>query len=356
MPVTVVVGGQYGSEGKGKVAHWLARQHQPRYAIRVGGPNSGHTVVDTGRRIVLRHLPTPILHDEVIGIVPAGAYLDLDLLLREIEDTGLTKDRLLIHPSAVVLDESMRAEERAAGLLEEIASTGQGVGGAVAQRAMRRSSISFARTIDRLREFVCPDLDHLLAVALKDGQRVMIEGTQGFGLSLLYGNYPYTTSRETTAAGALSEAGLSPRDVDCIALVIRTFPIRVSGNSGPLPLETTWETIGRSCAANIDLTEYTTVTGRPRRVAKFHDGVVSRAIRTNRPDLIFLNHVDYFDYTIHEDSIVTPLAARNIAQIESQLGMNVDYVGTGPSCIIDRPVHGWYIRKVPPQDEPESPT
>ena len=158
MPVTVVVGGQFGSEGKGKVAHWLARLQRPRYAVRVGGPNSGHTVVENGRRVVLRHLPTPNLTNDVIGIVPAGAYLDLDILLREIEETGLTRDRLLIHPSAVVLDDSMRADERAAGLLEGIASTGQGVGGAVAQRTMRRSSVTFAGTIDRLREYGRTDL------------------------------------------------------------------------------------------------------------------------------------------------------------------------------------------------------
>ena len=120
MPVSIVVGGQYGSEGKGKVTHWLARKRQARYAIRVGGPNSGHTVVDKGRRTVLRALPTPTLIDGVIGVVPAGAYLDVDVLLREVEKTGLTKDRLLIHPWAVVIDDSMKEYERQAGLVERI--------------------------------------------------------------------------------------------------------------------------------------------------------------------------------------------------------------------------------------------
>lgn len=342
MPVTIVVGGQYGSEGKGKVAHWLASQQQPRYAVRVGGSNSGHTVVEDGRRIVLRHLPTPILSNDVVGIVPAGAYLDSDILLREVEEIGLTRDRLLIHPSAVVLDDSMRADERAAGLLEGIASTGQGVGGAVAQRAMRRPSITFAGTIARLREFIRPDLDHVLSVALEDGQRVMIEGTQGFGLSLLHGrHYPYSTSRDTTAAGALSEAGLSPRHVDCIALVLRSFPIRVHGNSGPLPLETTWDSIARNSGANVNLTELTTVTGRPRRVAQFHGEVVIHALRANSPNMIFLNHVDYFDYAIHESPTVSPRAAKYVALLETQIGQKIDYVGTGPSRIINRPLSGW---------------
>ena len=342
MPVSVVVGGQYGSEGKGKVTHWLARKQQARYAVRVGGPNSGHTVIEKGHPVVLRHLPTPALIDGVIGIVPAGAYLDVDVLLREVEERGLTKDQLLIHPSAVVIDDSMRADERKAGLIEGIASTGQGVGGAVAQRAMRRSSVTFAGNAKSLRGFIRTDLDRILAGALNQGERVIVEGTQGFGLSILQGgHYPYATSRDTTAAGALSESGLSPRDVDCVALTLRAFPIRVGGNSGPLPLETTWETITCDCGAVADLTELTTVTGRPRRVAEFHDEIVSRAIQANRPDLVFLNHVDYFDYTIHERPSISGLAACRVAELESRLGMKIDHVGSGPSHVIDRPAHGW---------------
>ena len=342
MPVSVVVGGQYGSEGKGKVTHWLARKQRAKYAIRVGGPNSGHTVVEYGRRVVLRHLPTPALIDGVIAVVPAGAYLDVDVLLREVEETGLTKDRLLIHPSAVVIDDTMRADERKAGLVEGIASTGQGVGGAVAQRAMRRSSVTFADGTKSLRGFVRANLDHILSSALARGERVIVEGTQGFGLSILHGgHYPYATSRDTTAAGALSEVGLSPRDVDCVALTLRTFPIRVGGNSGPMPLETNWKTIARDCGTGVDLTEFTTVTGRARRVAEFHEEVVLRAIRANRPDVVFLNHVDYFDYMIHEESNITLRAARRIYELESRLGLTIDHVGSGPSHTIVRPPYGW---------------
>ena len=344
MPVSIVVGGQYGSEGKGKVTHWLARKQQARYAIRVGGPNSGHTVVDKGRRTVFRTLPTPTLIDGVIGVVPAGAYLDVDVLLREVEETGLTKDRLLIHPSAVVIDDSMKEDERQAGLVEGIGSTGQGVGGAVAQRAMRRRSVTFAEDMEPLRGFVRADLDRILADALDRGERVIVEGTQGFGLSILHGgHYPYATSRDTTAAGALSEAGLSPRDVDCVALTLRAFPIRVGGNSGPLPLETTWKRIRRECGAGADLTELTTVTGRPRLVAKFHEEIVLRAIRTNRPDLVILNHVDYFDYAIHEKPSLTPQVVCRVSELESRLGLKIDHVGSGPGCVIDRPVYGWHI-------------
>ena len=345
MPITIVVGGQFGSEGKGKVAHWLAREQRVDYAIRVGGPNSGHTAVENGSPVILRHLPTPVLTGNVVGVIPSGAYVDTDVLLREIEEVGLRRDQLLIDPAAVVIDDSMRAEERAAGLIEAIASTGQGVGSALAKRTMRCLSVTFARDTTSLSGFVRLDLHRILADALARQKRVLVEGTQGFGLSILHGgHYPYVTSRDTTAAGALSEAGLSPRDVDCVALTLRAFPIRVGGNSGPLPLETNWEEVRDGSGANRDLTEFTTVTSRPRRVARFHEHIVLRAIAVNRPDLLFVNHVDYFDYSVHEQPCLTSRAAQEVYEMESRLGLKIDHVGVGPSKIIRRPVGGWLVR------------
>lgn len=342
MPVTIVVGGQYGSEGKGKVAHWLARDQGARYAVRVGGPNSGHTVVADGRRVVLRHLPTPVLGEGVTGIIPPGAYLDADVLLAEVEEVGIPADGLMIDPCAVVIDDSMKLREREERLIERVASTGQGVGSAVAERAMRRSSLKFARDVKPLRRHVRPDLDRVLHDALTCNERVVVEGTQGFGLSILHGgNYPFATSRDTTAAGALSEAGLSPRDVDCVALTLRAFPIRVEGNSGPLPMETTWEEVRHRSGANTPLTEFTTVTGRARRVARFDPAVVLRAIRANRPDMVFLNHADYFDYSVHEKLDLTRRLRHAVAEIEQHLGIHIDHLGTGPSSIVCRPTRGW---------------
>ena len=347
MPISIVIGGQFGSEGKGKVAYWLAQRQRATYAIRVGGPNSGHTVIDRGTRSVLRHLPTPVLLEKVVGVVPAGAYLNLDVVLQEIEETGVSSDRLLIHPAAVIIDESMRQAETSEDLVGRIASTGQGVGGAVAQRAMRRQSLRFADGEKALKPFINANLDCLLSSALDRGERVLIEGTQGFGLSIYHGNYPYTTSRDTTAAGALSEAGLSPRDVDCIALVIRAFPIRVSGSSGPLPRETSWREIQRQSGANIDLTERTTVTGRPRRVAEFDEDVVLRAIRANHPNLIVLNHVDYFDYSLHKGIEIGGTAGQAVFDLEKRLQVDIDFVGLAPGVLVERPEGGWSAQERP---------
>ncbi len=345
MPVTVVVGGQFGSEGKGKVAHWLAREQHVEYAIRVGGPNSGHTAVENGRRFALRQLPTPVLTGNVVGVIPAGAYVDTDVLLREVEEVGLHKDQLLIDANAVVIDDSMRAEEREVGLIETVGSTGQGIGSALARRTMRHPSITFAGDSPDLRSFVGTDSHQILAEALTRGLRVLVEGTQGFGLSVLHGgHYPYATSRDTTAAAALSEAGLSPLDVDYVALTLRTFPIRVAGNSGPLPLETSWHEVSRSSGGNKELTEYTTVTGRPRRVGRFHEDVVRRAMLLNRPNSLFLNHVDYFDTSVYEGRRLSDGAAREVHRLERRIGCEIDHVGVGPSGIISRPAVGWLSR------------
>src|SRR5438093_12382053 len=101
MPVTVVVGGQFGSEGKGKVAHWLSRTQGVHVAVRVGGPNAGHTAVnDAGEPLIFRHLPTAVLIPNVKCALGAGSLVDPEVLLSEVERHRLTPERLAIDPEA----------------------------------------------------------------------------------------------------------------------------------------------------------------------------------------------------------------------------------------------------------------
>ena len=107
MSVTIVVGGQFGSEGKGKVAHYYAAKQNCTVAVRVGGPNSGHTIVDEQGKIwVFRHLPTAAILPDTLNIIPAGAYLDVDILFQELADTGLSSDRLVIDRNAVIISKT----------------------------------------------------------------------------------------------------------------------------------------------------------------------------------------------------------------------------------------------------------
>lgn len=301
MPVSIVVGGQFGSEGKGKVSLELARMETERRVavVRVGGPNSGHTAFDrSGQRFALRQLPAGAVDRNVDVVFPAGSYIDVDVLLSEIEELDYPRDRIFVSPFANVITPEQKAWEVEAGLVSGIGSTGSGVGAAVMAQVAREASNFPLQRHDAAHygalEPFLRDTTLLMRGWLEADARIIIEGTQGFGLSLYDGGYwPKATSRATTAAAALAETGLSPMDVDNVVLVIRSYPIRVAGNSGPLPGETSWDAISASIDTEADLREFTTVTKKLRRVGLFDASVVKAAIACNNPNTIVLNHLDY---------------------------------------------------------------
>ncbi len=334
MPVTVIVGGQFGSEGKGKVAYFLAREMEATVAIRVGGPNSGHTVIDpNGQPVIFKQLPTAALLPNVICALPAGSYVQPDILLDEIRITGLTRSRLLIDPNAVIITERELAVERASELGVLIGSTKSGTGAAVLGRVQRSAGLKFARDEERLRAYV-QNVNPYIRDRLDKKERILIEGTQGFGLSVLHSpHYPYATSRDTTAAGFVMEAGLSPLDVDDVVVVIRAFPIRVPGNSGPLPNETSWAEVTRESNSRTPLSELTSVTRNERRIAKFDVNIVREAIAHNRPTKIVLNHLDYVDAECCNVNRLSSKAISFVKFIEAELGISIDYAGFNRSNI-----------------------
>lgn len=336
MPISIVVGGQFGSEGKGKVALEIARRSSGRVTtVRVGGPNSGHTAYDrTGKKWALRQMPAACVDLNVDVVFPAGSYLDVGVLIKEINELNYPIDRIFISHYANIITDEHKSWERDAELADAIGSTGSGVGAAVMAAAARNAANFPLKAVhaehhDRLQQFVC-DTSALLFSKLLDGRRVVIEGTQGFGLSLLEGGYwPKATARCTTAAGALAEAGLSPRFVDDVTMVLRSFPIRVAGDSGPLVGETTWHDIARLTERRDDLTEYTTVTHKKRRVGFFDSSLVKRAIESNSPSRIVLNHLDYIGCA---EDLSDPDASvsRFIRRIENEISRRIDWLGFSP--------------------------
>ncbi|MEI6827750.1 MAG: adenylosuccinate synthetase [Desulfuromonadales bacterium] len=330
MPVTVVVGGQFGGEGKGKVAHFLAREMGAKVAVRVGGSNSGHTVVDpSGTPLILRQLPTPSILPNVTCVLGAGSYIDVDILFDEIARTGLPADRLYIDPNAMVVTDDEINAEKTSSLRESIGSTQSGTGAAVIRRISRDGTARLAKDDERLKPFVHPVVPFMRDL-LSKGERIIIEGTQGFGLSLLHSPYyPYATSRDTSAAAFVSETGLSPRDVDDVVLVIRTYPIRVGGNSGPLPNEIDWNTVSIDSNSSTSILEFTSVTKTKRRVARFDSEVVINAINTNNPDRIILNHIDYIDNSFSGFEFISSKINAYVREVEGLINHKIDYVGTG---------------------------
>jgi len=344
MPITVVVGGQYGGEGKGKIVSYLSLEDDVDYVVRCGGPNSGHTVDFRGERYALRLLPAGFINTRTRLLLAAGTLINPDILLREIELCDVDPSRIGVDFNAGVITEEDAEYERCLQLKKKIGSTLSGTGAGVAKRALRDGSFRLARDTPELKRFLT-HVSSEINEALDRDLKVIIEGTQGFGLSLYHSDcYPFTTSRDTTASAFLSEVGVSPLQVDLVIMVIRTFPIRVCGNSGPLKNEMTWKEVEKISGYPYEPKEFTTVTKQIRRVALFDIDLVKKSAMVNRPTHIALNGVDYLDYA---NKGLTNLEAlmedtkRFIRWIEHEIKVEVYFVGTGPANeeIIDRRKH-----------------
>lgn len=340
MPVTVVVGGQYGSEGKGKICAHLAINGQADYMVRCGGPNSGHTVDKDGVVYELKQVPAGFLNPQTRLLIAAGAIINPRILLHEVELCGLDPARLGIDANAAVIEESDILAESSGDLRSRLGSTNQGVGAAVARRVARDPSVRLAKDVLELKNYIT-SVSAELAIAVHGDQRIVIEGTQGFGLSLYHTEeWPYCTCRDTNAHSFLGEVGLGVRDYDVI-MCLRTFPIRVAGNSGPLENEITWEELQRISGYPHPISELTTTTKRLRRVALFDDDVVNRAIAANCPSALALHGADYLD---HDNkgrknfSELSPTTQEWVHSLEQRTGVPVCFVGTGPTVadLIDR--------------------
>ena len=332
MPVTVVVGGQFGSEGKGKVCAHLALRGDADIMVRCGGPNSGHTVRMRDRVYRLRQIPAGFINPDTQLMIAPGGLVDPGIFLREVQECNLSEERISIDPNAGIIEEiDLRAEE-ALGIRDRLGSTLTGVGSATSRRALRDPAFLTAAGHPGLQPYVRPTRE-TLARTHRTGGKIVIEGTQGFGLSLYHADeWPFRTGRDTTAHSFLGEAGIGARDARVI-MAIRTNPIRVAGNSGPMPRETTWEAVRRESGYQEDLTEYTTATNRPRRVAWFDQEVVLRAVQANQPQEFFLHGADYLDVRNLGATQWEQLTLKSrafIRKLEERTGIPVSLVGTGP--------------------------
>ena len=332
MAVIIVVGGQYGSEGKGKVCAYLAETRRARIMVRCGGPNSGHTVMVNDQPIVLRQLPAGALTTNCRLLIPSGGCVLPSLLFQEIRENNIDASRVGVDPNTVVMDDLHMITEKESDLAKRIGSTLSGTGAAVAARVNRSANVKLAKDCSELADFIVNVAEEVDKARSID-ETVIIEGTQGFGLSVYHSPfYPFATSRDTTASGFASEVGISPLHIDEVVMVIRAFPIRVSGNSGPLANETTWGAVTQGAGAPVDIEEYTSVTKRLRRVGGFDAEIVRRALLANAPTAIVMNHLDYVDRTLcgkGDHDAITDRIHAFVARAEEDIGHTIDYLGTG---------------------------
>lgn len=348
--VDILIGAQYGSEGKGNLAFFLAREYD--LLVRVGGPNAGHKVP----------LPSPYVHRQLPSgtqanerahlLIGPGATIDPRVLFAEISDCGVDAARLSIDPQAMVIEPAdLEAEQK---LVTNIASTGKGGGSAASRRILGRSGeletpVRLARDIAELAPFVRPARD-ILEAAYRNGHKVLVEGTQGTALSLFHGEYPHVTSRDTTTSGTLAEAGIGPRRLRRVILVARTYPIRVKnpdeeGNtSGPMSQELEYEEITKRSGVPMEemvRTETSSVSHRKRRIAEFDWVLLRRSVELNGATDIALTFADYIDVKNQDAQRYDQLTGetiRFIEEVEQVSGVPVSLITTrfDARSVIDR--------------------
>jgi adenylosuccinate synthase len=333
--VDVVVGGQYGSEGKGHIVSYLAREYS--LLVRVGGPNAGHKIFLDEGPYTHHQLPSGTLRGNARLLIGPGAVLNVERLIKEIAECDVSNERLFIDPQAMVISNVDIKNE--VGLTKRISSTGQGVGYAAARRITDRGSkTKLARDIAELRPFTQRTAADVLEEVYCRGERTLLEGTQGLGLSLYHGEYPYVTSRDTSAAGALAEAGVSPSRVRKIVMTCRTYPIRVQnpegGTSGPLAQEVSWTEVSRRSGvkmSSLRKTERTSTTNRKRRVGEFDWQLLRDAVTINGPTDIALTFADYLSFKNEKArryEQLTPDTIRFVEEVERVAAAPVTLIST----------------------------
>jgi len=331
MTSTIVVGGFFGDEGKGKIISYLAMKDNPKIIVRGGaGPNAGHTIRDGDKIYKVRMLPSGFLNKNAKVMIGPGVVINPTVLLKEIHDFDAS-GRSFIDKHCGIIEESHLTRDSKGELKEKIGSTGSGTGPANADRAMR--VLKLAKDVDSLSSLIV-DVPAEINSALSLNQHVLVEGTQGTFLSLWHGTYPFVTSKDVTASGICADVGLGPKKVDEVIVVFKSYVTRVG--TGPLTKELTLAE-----AESKGWSEFGTVTGRQRRAADFDFDLARRAIMLNSATQIAITKLDViFPDCVGKTSFgeLSTDAQSFINNIEDKLHTPVTIIGTGPAVneIIDR--------------------
>jgi len=324
MSAMIVVGAQWGDEGKGKVIDVLSEHAD--FVIRYqGGANAGHTLVVKGEKTILHLIPSGILHPQTTCIIGAGCVIDIEVLIQEIKklkSQGLLQNpkQLLISDSATVIlpfHKILDSSREMALAKNKIGTTGKGIGPAYEDRASRKAilvadlfdtetlktklqhnliekNVLFEKLynqpavkvetvishvqslLEELLPYRCKDTGQVIARAISNRKRVLFEGAQGTMLDVLHGTYPYVTSSSTLAAAACTGTGIGPTSISKVLGITKAYTTRVG--SGPFPTELVND-IGEKLRQ--EGFEFGSTTGRPRRCGWIDLPAIKYAIRLN---------------------------------------------------------------------------
>jgi adenylosuccinate synthase len=341
MTTLAVIGAQYGSEGKGVIVHHLANDFQVH--VRVGGPQAGHSFMHDNVLYKMRAIPCGWTNLGATLVIGRGAIIDPDVLNEELamieQIDPLIWDRLFIDAGAWCVTRADRVTAKIGKVTARYGSTGEGVGQARIRRLERdlTNDMRFGTVAPSygLKRLIHDDTASMLNW-LRGSRSVLLEGTQGAGLSLIHGPWPYTTNHDTNAAQLAADCGLPPSAIDDVLLVMRTYPIRVAGNSGPLQREIDWEIL--SLRLGKEVREFTTVTNRQRRIGEWEDGVIRLARMVNGAQHAALTFADYLDPEVEGLTTLSPMVEAFIRNVEERHFLRIGLVGTGgPNfTVVDR--------------------
>ncbi|HJK00847.1 MAG TPA: adenylosuccinate synthetase [Methanocorpusculum sp.] len=331
MPSTIIVGGFFGDEGKGKIVANIAKQDKATIIARGGvGPNAGHTVEVGDKKYGVRMVPSGFIYPHAKLMIGSGVLVDPRVFSHELKVLGCRDRTFVDRRCGIIEEEHIDKDKHNDHLSKTVGSTGSGCGPANSDRVMRTARL--AKDVPELAPYII-DVAQNVNDAIDTGDSVIIEGTQGFGISLYYGNYPFVTSKDTSASQMAADVGIGPTKIDDVVVVFKAFPTRVG--EGPFPTELTHD---QSIAMGIQ--EFGTVTHRERRIGTW-DGTMARySAMINGCTVIAITGVDHIDknvFGIKEYSKLTPKVLTFLEQIESDTRCPVGIISTGPeqSQIID---------------------
>ena len=311
----VIIGAQWGDEGKGKIVDYLAED--AKYVVRYsGGPNAGHTIVVDGKQFALHQVPSGILYSDKKVYLGAGMVIDPEKLFKELDmlkENGINwEGRVFISDRAQLILPKYRQmdKDRDSQRKRPIGTTGSGIGIAYSEKSHRDGlRLADLDWEEKMSEFDGEDKEYLdkykdklieMRVDLTKvmwevrKENILFEGAQGAMLDIDSGTYPYVSSGASCAAGAATGCGIGPHDLDKILGVFKAYQTRV-GN-GPMPTEFNSESEGELCQYVRDTgREYGVTTGRARRCGYLDLVALRYACRTNSLDGLVLTHLDIYD-------------------------------------------------------------
>ncbi|TAJ45514.1 adenylosuccinate synthetase [Methanofollis fontis] len=331
MACTIIVGGFFGDEGKGKIVAHIAHLDHPSIISRGGvGPNAGHTVTVGDKNYGVRMIPSGFVYPDAKLCIGSGVLVDPRVFLREIEllDCG---DRTFVDGRCGIIEEEHIARDRGSDhLAKKIGSTGTGCGPANSDRVLRTSRQ--AQDVPELAPYI---MDVALEVnnAIDAGDNVILEGTQGFGISLYYGTYPFVTSKDTSASQIAADNGVGPTRVDDVVVVFKAYPTRVG--EGPFQTE-----MNAEASEALGFKEFGTVTHRERRIGGWDGKMARYSAMINGCTIAAITGIDHVDPACYGATSYDALSEKAIAFLETaekDIGAPIGLISTGPDIthIID---------------------